>query len=111
MPLADLGLRRRDGPARHDHRDRLPVYFADTHSPWERGSNEILNRIFREFFPKGVTITSDHDYLAMVDSEINEPPPQDTEAEEALQAIHRACRVECFHWLNSPFRCLDTTVS
>ncbi len=52
----------------------LPVYFAHPHSPWERGSNENLNRIVREFFPKGVTITSDPDYLAMVASEINDRP-------------------------------------
>ncbi|MGH2394401.1 MAG: IS30 family transposase [Candidatus Limnocylindria bacterium] len=52
----------------------LPVYFAHPHSPWERGSNENINRIFREFFPKGVTIISDPDYLAMVASEINDRP-------------------------------------
>jgi transposase, IS30 family len=52
----------------------LPVYFAHPHSPWERGSNENLNRIVREFFPKGVTITSDPDYLATVASEINDRP-------------------------------------
>ena len=32
----------------------MPVYFAHPHSPWERGSNENLNRIVREYFPKGV---------------------------------------------------------
>jgi IS30 family transposase len=52
----------------------LPVYFAHPHSPWERGSNENLNRIVREFFPKGVIITSNPNYLAMVASEINERP-------------------------------------
>ncbi|MCA1697056.1 MAG: IS30 family transposase [Actinobacteria bacterium] len=52
----------------------LPVYFAHPHSPWERGSNENLNRIVREFFPKGVKITSDPNYLAMVASEINDRP-------------------------------------
>jgi IS30 family transposase len=52
----------------------LPVYFAHPHSPWERGSNENLNRIVREFFPKGVPITSDPNYLAMVASEINDRP-------------------------------------
>jgi IS30 family transposase len=52
----------------------LPVYFAHPHSPWERGSNENLNRIVREFFPKGVAITSDPNYLAMVASEINDRP-------------------------------------
>jgi IS30 family transposase len=52
----------------------LPVYFAHPHSPWERGSNENLNRILREFFPKGVTITSDPNYLATIASEINDRP-------------------------------------
>jgi IS30 family transposase len=52
----------------------LPVFFAHPHSPWERGSNENLNRIFREFFPKGVPITSDPNYLAMVASDINDRP-------------------------------------
>jgi IS30 family transposase len=46
----------------------LPVYFAHPHSPWERGSNENLNRIVREFFPKGVDITSDPEYLTTVAS-------------------------------------------
>jgi hypothetical protein len=40
----------------------------------ERGSNENLNRIVREFFPKGVTITSAPHYLATVASEINDRP-------------------------------------
>ncbi|GAB1692796.1 IS30 family transposase [Krasilnikovia sp. M28-CT-15] len=52
----------------------LPVYFAHPHSPWQRGSNENLNRILREYFPKGVPITSDPKYLAMVASEINDRP-------------------------------------
>ena len=52
----------------------LPVYFAHPHSPWERGSNENLNRIVREYFPKGVAITSDPNYLAAVASEINDRP-------------------------------------
>ena len=52
----------------------LPVYFAHPHSPWERGSNENLNRIVREYFPKGVAITSDPTYLAMVACDINDRP-------------------------------------
>jgi IS30 family transposase len=52
----------------------LPVFFAHPHSPWERGSNENLNRIVREYFPKGETITSDPTYLAMVASDINDRP-------------------------------------
>jgi IS30 family transposase len=52
----------------------LPVFFAHPHSPWERGSNENLNRIVREFFPKGVAISEDPAYLAMVASDINDRP-------------------------------------
>lgn len=52
----------------------LPVYFAHPHSPWERGSNENLNRILREYFPKGVEITADPAYLATIAAEINDRP-------------------------------------
>jgi IS30 family transposase len=52
----------------------LPVYFAHPHSPWERGSNENLNRIVREYLPKGVEITSDPNYLAAIAAEINDRP-------------------------------------
>ena len=70
-PVADLGLRRGDGPARHDHRDRAAGVLRP---PWERGSNENLNRIVREYFPKGVEISSDPKYLAMVACDINDRP-------------------------------------
>lgn len=52
----------------------MPVYFAHPHSPGERGSNENLNRIVCEYFPKGVEITSDPKYLAMVACDSNARP-------------------------------------
>ena len=50
------------------------MYFAHPHSPWERGSNEILNRIVREYSSKGEIISSDPTYLAMVASDITTTP-------------------------------------
>jgi len=53
---------------------QFPVYFAHPHSPWQRGSNENLNRLVREYLPKGTEITSDRDYLATIAAEINDRP-------------------------------------
>ena len=32
---------------------KLPVYFCDPHSPWQRPSNENTNRLLRFWFTKG----------------------------------------------------------
>lgn len=51
------------------------VYFADTHSPWQRGSNENINELVRWYFPKGTDFTKvSENYVQHVCKEINQRP-------------------------------------
>ncbi|SJN10378.1 Mobile element protein [Leucobacter sp. 7(1)] len=53
----------------------LPVYFADPKSPWQRGSNEHLNGLLRQYFPKGTDLSrwSAAEITAVADAINNRP--------------------------------------
>ena len=52
-----------------------PVYFCDSHSPWQRGSNENTNGLLRDYFPKGTDLsTHSMQHLLAVENELNNRP-------------------------------------
>ncbi|ANB72685.1 integrase [Paraburkholderia phytofirmans OLGA172] len=70
----------------------IKVYFCDPHAPWQRGSNENTNGLLRQYFPKGMDIsTYSQSKLNAVARRLNERPRKtlnfQTPAEQFYQCI------------------------
>lgn len=53
----------------------VEFYFAKPYQSWQRGSNENLNRLVRQYFPKGTDFNKvDTEYIKFVENQINQRP-------------------------------------
>jgi len=70
----------------------IKVYFCDPQHPWQRGSNENTNGLLRQYFPKGMDLSTVHqNRLNAVARRLNERPREtlnfETPAERFGQCV------------------------
>jgi IS30 family transposase len=70
----------------------VQVYFCDPQHPWQRGSNENINGLLRQYFPKEMDLSSVHqNRLNAVARRLNERPREtlnfETPAERFSQCV------------------------
>jgi IS30 family transposase len=67
----------------------LPVFFADPHSPWQRGTNENTNGLLRQYFPKGTDLARwSAEEIEAVAATLNNRPRKTLEWKTPAEALN-----------------------
>ena len=68
----------------------VKVYFCDPQSPWQRGSNEQINGLLRQYFPKGMDLSNIHqNKLNAVARQLNERPRETLQFETPAERFNQ----------------------
>jgi IS30 family transposase len=84
----------------------VSVFFADPHSPWQRGTNENTNGLQRQYFPKGTDLSRwSAEEIEAVAAALNNRPRKDARLKDTSRSPQRAATV------TATSRCCDHLLS
>ena len=89
----------------------LDVFFADPHSPWQRGMNENTNGPLRQYFPKGTDLSRwSAEEIEAVAATLNSRPRKGSRLEDPHRSPRRTPTLSstgrcCFDRLSPPGCC------